>query len=72
MSYSSAIPELTEAMYKAYSCPYLIMGIHCAGGDYCPFLYGKMKLCCFYCPRFHDCPDRTGVCERLKIGGKGE
>lgn len=65
MPYKSASP-ITKKMFLAHSCPYLKNDYLCAGGDYCPFPPGKAKLCCFYCPLFDKCPDRTGICERLK------
>jgi hypothetical protein len=50
---------------RAHSCPFLVGGLHCAGGDYCPFPEGEERLCCFFCGRLLDCPDATGICVRL-------
>ena len=65
MSYKP-VSQTTKKFYLAHSCPYLFQDRHCAGGDYCPYPPGKEKLCCFFCPRFDTCPDKTGVCVRFK------
>ena len=66
MSYESALP-IIKMFYLAHSCPYLFFENRCAGGDYCPFPPGKDKLCCFFCPWFDSCPDKTGVCQRFQV-----
>jgi len=65
MGYKSLEPKLTRAIFDTFSCPFLVMEQRCAGGDYCPYQPGRDKLCCFFCPRFDDCPDTTGVCTRF-------
>jgi hypothetical protein len=66
MPYHSKNPRLMRLFLRAHSCPWLILGEHCAGGDYCPFPPGSERLCCFFCPRLDGCPDNTGICERLE------
>ena len=66
MGYKSTHNNLTAVLFKAQSCPYLVAKIHCAGGDYCPFPEGGERLCCFYCGKLDSCPDKTGICVRLK------
>lgn len=65
MSYKPG-SQTIKILYLAHSCPYLFHNKYCAGGDYCPFPPGKEKLCCFFCPMFATCPDKTGVCARFK------
>ena len=66
MGYGSAQELLTGVLLKAKSCPFLAANIHCAGGDYCPFPEGQDKICCFFCSKLAACPDKTGICVRLK------
>lgn len=65
MPYRS-VSKITKLFYHAHSCTFIHSGWHCAGGDYCPFPPGLDKMCCFVCPLFDKCPDKTGVCERFK------
>jgi hypothetical protein len=65
MPYFSAYPRLTGLLLRAHSCPFLFPVERCAGGDYCPFPPGRDRICCFFCQRLDDCPDKTGVCGRL-------
>ncbi len=67
MPYQAAHPVKCRVFYLAWSCPYLVDGTRCAGGDYCDFPPGHSRLCCAYCPLFDACPDRTGICGRLEI-----
>ena len=69
MSYTS-VSEITKKLYLAHSCSYLIEEWKCAGGDYCQFTYGHLRMCCFICPLFENCPDKTGICTRFKEQSK--
>ena len=62
--------KTVELIYRANSCPYLFHGDRCAGGNYCHFPEGDNRLCCFFCGRFGSCPDREGICVRLKDMGE--
>ena len=52
----------TKELSNAFGCEFLVNVFHCAGGNYCPFPPGKMRLCCAYCHMINDCPDDDGVC----------
>lgn len=65
MPYQSTEPRLSAALLRAASCPFLIHGDRCAGGDYCHFPAGKEHRCCFFCTEFESCPDRSGICTRF-------
>lgn len=65
MAYETPHIDLMKALYTAHSCPFLIQGTLCAGGDYCPFPPGDDHACCFFCERFTDCPDPEGICTRF-------
>ena len=65
MPYESAHYRFTRALYRAHSCPWLFQDSRCGGGDYCPFPPGESRTCCFFCPFFDSCPDRSGVCMRF-------
>lgn len=66
MSYSFTDDRISAMLFRSHSCPFLIAGVHCAGGDYCPYPEGEERLCCFYCGKLDNCPDKTGICIRLK------
>jgi len=66
MGYDSHHTQVLGMLYRAESCPFLVAGVHCAGGDYCPFPGGRERLCCFWCGKLVNCPDTTGICVRLK------
>ena len=60
-----------KVVTRSFRCEFLVDLFHCAGGNYCHFPPGQMRLCCSFCPRVSDCPDEEGICTRL-LEKKGE